>query len=946
MREDIESLDYDIDSSSIFEQDLQQQSAQYRRCQNGQRWLVCAAIGCTTGAVAFLIDVITAQILQKKYAIAAAAMQYIPMSNDAGPFFAVMAAYVALSVTFVAIAAALVVFIEPVAGGSGIPEVKTYLQGVKVPRLLRTTTLLCKTVGVLFSVGGGLVVGKEGPMIHAGAIVAAGLSQGSSKTCGWRTMWLRRFRNDHDKRDFVSAGAAAGVAAAFGAPIGGVLFAMEEAASFWSQQLTWRTFFCALCSTFTLNLLLSCDPRFQPDRKLSAPFGQLSHPGLITFGNFPQDDPYSLPELPVFLLIGVAGGLMGALFNRLNVRLTLWRSKHMASRVRRFCEPLGIVMLTAMLACCLPFFMRAIVPCTPVGRGINGTSPVFDNSSTAGRLRLDPDLFCRREDNRTIGCENELQLVMHRLACGSSEERSEGVTLLLASHDEAIKSLFHEPTDGDDASGRANFESRVLTFVVFFCFSFGLGLLTYGCAVPSGLFVPAIMSGAAMGRLVGDVIEQYFPDFIVSSSPGNYALIGAAAMLGGICRMTISITVIVVESTTNVSFLLPISLTIFTAKFIGDLFSEGIYDLHVKLKRFPFLPDQPPPARERLEARHIMSGAVKTVCELEQVGTIVKLLRSSGHHGFPVVARGGGGSSAEPRVLGIILRDQLCTVLKHRQFEQRTAPDPSPHLNMPPRGGPSLASPPLTADNFLRPWFRNLVVDELGLRPEDLELYVNLRPYVNDSATVTLQHTSLRRVSRLFRSMGLRHLLVVENCPKVVGVITRKDIIQGGVDDEAPAAPPTTPVSRRAWGRRVKRALLGTAPGSRSRPRSPYELFGSRVRGWNSLDPGAGAGMPPAAERDASAAPAASAQEDGIEPAAEGSARDTLRSALVAPAGSASGSSTASVGSSAPRPAKGASPPTSPPGSSSSGSSTASLRPHMETEMETSCAIEGQPLEH
>ena len=946
MREDIESLDYDIDSSSIFEQDLQQQSAQYRRCQNGQRWLVCAAIGCTTGAVAFLIDVITAQILQKKYAIAAAAMQYIPMSNDAGPFFAVMAAYVALSVTFVAIAAALVVFIEPVAGGSGIPEVKTYLQGVKVPRLLRTTTLLCKTVGVLFSVGGGLVVGKEGPMIHAGAIVAAGLSQGSSKTCGWRTMWLRRFRNDHDKRDFVSAGAAAGVAAAFGAPIGGVLFAMEEAASFWSQQLTWRTFFCALCSTFTLNLLLSCDPRFQPDRKLSAPFGQLSHPGLITFGNFPQDDPYSLPELPVFLLIGVAGGLMGALFNRLNVRLTLWRSKHMASRVRRFCEPLGIVMLTAMLACCLPFFMRAIVPCTPVGRSINGTSPVFDNSSTAGRLRLDPDLFCRREDNRTIGCENELQLVMHRLACGSSEERSEGVTLLLASHDEAIKSLFHEPTDGDDASGRANFESRVLTFVVFFCFSFGLGLLTYGCAVPSGLFVPAIMSGAAMGRLVGDVIEQYFPDFIVSSSPGNYALIGAAAMLGGICRMTISITVIVVESTTNVSFLLPISLTIFTAKFIGDLFSEGIYDLHVKLKRFPFLPDQPPPARERLEARHIMSGAVKTVCELEQVGTIVKLLRSSGHHGFPVVARGGGGSSAEPRVLGIILRDQLCTVLKHRQFEQRTAPDPSPHLNMPPRGGPSLASPPLTADNFLRPWFRNLVVDELGLRPEDLELYVNLRPYVNDSATVTLQHTSLRRVSRLFRSMGLRHLLVVENCPKVVGVITRKDIIQGGVDDEAPAAPPTTPVSRRAWGRRVKRALLGTAPGSRSRPRSPYELFGSRVRGWNSLDPGAGAGMPPAAERDASAAPAASAQEDGIEPAAEGSARDTLRSALVAPAGSASGSSTASVGSSAPRPAKGASPPTSPPGSSSSGSSTASLRPHMETEMETSCAIEGQPLEH
>ncbi len=104
--------------------------------------------------------------------------------------------------TLFVLCATLFVYIEPVSGGSGIPDIKCYLNGIDVPRIVDFKTLVCRVMGVTFSVAAGLPVGKEGPMVHSGGVVAAVISQGRTKFWGVDTSFSKfsDFRNDREKR--------------------------------------------------------------------------------------------------------------------------------------------------------------------------------------------------------------------------------------------------------------------------------------------------------------------------------------------------------------------------------------------------------------------------------------------------------------------------------------------------------------------------------------------------------------------------------------------------------------------------------------------------------------------------------------------------------------------------------------------------------------------------
>lgn len=104
------------------------------------------------------------------------------------------------------------------AAGSGVAEVKVILSGFVVHGYLGVHTLIVKTLALILSVASGLSLGKEGPYVHIATCVG-------NIACRF---FPKYHRNDGKRREVLSASAASGVGVAFGAPIGGVLFSLEE----------------------------------------------------------------------------------------------------------------------------------------------------------------------------------------------------------------------------------------------------------------------------------------------------------------------------------------------------------------------------------------------------------------------------------------------------------------------------------------------------------------------------------------------------------------------------------------------------------------------------------------------------------------------------------------------------------------------------------------------
>ena len=345
-----ESFDY-TETSSILRRYKDVKISRFYLKQllvGAQRYMVVIAIiGPLTAFVAVGIEESISYIAKWKYETLA--YLYNSAYFDKSSIWWPAVFGVGFNAVFAAIAHAFIA-IAPEAQGSGIPQIKCFLNGIVVPKVVRIKTLFCKCLGVIFSVTAGFPVGKEGPMIHSGAVIGAGMSQGKATSCVWSTGFFKDYRIDHEKRDFIACGSAAGVAAAFGAPMGGLLFAIEEGASHVNQNMLWICAISSCISYFVLGLMKSVI--------LGKP-GQLSNGGLISFGEF-DNAVYNPATLAVFVGMGIFGAISGAFFVYVNKKITEFRKRH--THVFKRCkalEAIATAMAIAILAfVCATYFKR------------------------------------------------------------------------------------------------------------------------------------------------------------------------------------------------------------------------------------------------------------------------------------------------------------------------------------------------------------------------------------------------------------------------------------------------------------------------------------------------------------------------------------------------------------------------------------------------------------
>jgi chloride channel 3/4/5 len=501
-------------------------------------------------------------------------------------------------------------------------------------------------------------LGKEGPLVHV--------------ACCCANVFTKLFKtitdNEARKREVLSAAAAAGISVAFGSPIGGVLFSLEQLSYYFPDKTMWQSFVCAMTAAVVLQA-------FDPFRS-----------GKLVLYQTKYSTDWNGFEIIPHAMLGIFGGIYGGLFIKTNMAINRWK-KSQSWLPGPIVQVVAVALLTALVN--YPNFYMKVQ-----------TSELVSN------------LFAE--------CSQVLDDQIGLCKTGAASGRT--IVLLL------------------------------FAAVLGFC----LAAITFGLQLPAGIILPSMAIGALVGRAVGILMEiwvQSSPGFFVFKAscdpdipcvtPGTYAIIGAAAALAGVTRMTVSIVVIMFELTGALTYVLPIMVAVMISKWVGDAFSRrGIYESWIHFNEYPFLDNSEEMAIPDIPASQIMTrieDLVVLTATGHTIDSLTRILQTNPHRGFPVIS--------DPRdavLLGYISRTDLAYNLDAATRAPRALPPETEAFF----SHQSLADPRSTLD---------------------------LRPWMDQTPLTQPSRTSLHLVVSYFQKLGLRYVLFTDR-GALQGLLTKKDV--------------------------------------------------------------------------------------------------------------------------------------------------------------------------
>lgn len=368
--------------------------------------------------------------------------------------------------------------LEPMAAGSGIPQVKGALLGLIKMRWF--SVMWVKLLAGVLGIGAGLSLGREGPSIQLGAVAA----QGVSRLLG---------RTRMEERYLMTSGASAGLAAAFNAPLAGVIFALEELHRNFSIMVLLPSMAAAMTATVISRALFGRASVFSiPDLQLLP----INYYGIV-------------------VLVALCAGAAGVIFNKGLLNIGRFYSLPL------FKSQLHKILFALLTAGLLGYFLPQV-----------------------------------------LGGGNEL---INHLA--KTPVSLQMLLLLLAG-----KLLFT--------------------------------LISYGCGVPGGFFLPMLVIGALSGSICANVLVSL--QIIEPIYAANIIVIAMAALFSSSVRAPITGTVLIMEMTSSYQQLLSLAIASMVAFVIAELCqSKPIYE---ELLNRMLQKDKPLPAA--LEQRNVIELAV------------------------------------------------------------------------------------------------------------------------------------------------------------------------------------------------------------------------------------------------------------------------------------------------------------------------------------------------